>query len=245
MPSIDQDPVKQQVAAHWNRRAPGFDTDFGHSIRTNAERAAWDRILDLVVGGGRGSLDALDVGCGTGFLSLELARRGHRVTGVDFAPQMLAEARRKAASEQSLAVRFEEGDAEALQFSDASFDLVITRHVLWTLPHPEAAIDEWIRVLRPGGRLAVIDSQFDPSVLEPSPQNARSSTEYAAIGDRLPFLGGRPQQEIEALLRAHGLADVAGDPVPDLVAAQAQRMAEEGLEPRVRRRYIVWGDKPR
>jgi ubiquinone/menaquinone biosynthesis C-methylase UbiE len=244
MASTKTDEVKQQVAAHWNRRAAGFDSDFGHSIRTEAERAAWDRIVGLAVGG-RAPLDALDVGCGTGFLSLELAGRGHRVTGVDFAPQMLAEARRKAASEQSVAVRFEEGDAEALQFSDVSFDLVITRHVLWTLPHPEAAIDEWMRVLRPGGRLAVIDSQFDPSVLEPSPQNARSSTEYAAIGDRLPFLGGRPQQEIEALLRAHGFVDVAGDPVPDLVAAQAQRMAEEGLEPRVRRRYIVWGEKPR
>ena len=135
----ETDEVKQQVAAHWNRRAAGFDSDFGHSIRTEAERAAWDRIVGLAVGG-RAPLDALDVGCGTGFLSLELAGRGHRVTGVDFAPQMLAEARRKAASEQSLTVRFEEGDAEALQFSDASFDLVITRHVLWTLPHPEAAI---------------------------------------------------------------------------------------------------------
>ena len=237
------DQVKQQVAAHWNRRAAGFDSDFGHSIRTAAERAAWDRILALVAGG-HGALDALDVGCGTGFLSLELVGRGHRVTGIDFAPQMLAEARRKAAA-QGLAVRFEAGDAEQLGFAEASFDLVITRHVLWTLPHPEAAIDEWIRVLRPGGRLAVIDSQFDPSVLEKSPQNARSSAEYAGIGDQLPFLGGRPQGEIEALLRAHGLVDVAGDPVQDLVAAQTERMAEEGLEVRVRRRYIVWGDKPR
>src|SRR5438874_6307400 len=237
------DEVKQQVAAHWNRRAAGFDSDFGHSIRTAAERTAWDRILDLVVGG-RDSLDALDVGCGTGFLSLELAGRGHCVRGIDFAPQMLAEARRKAAG-QGVAVRFEEGDAEQLPFPAASFDLIMTRHVLWTLPHPEQAIDEWIRVLRPGGRLAVMDSQFDASVLEPSPQNARSSTEYATISDRLPFLGGRPQSEIEALLRAHGLVDVAGDPVPDLVQAQAERMAEEGLEVRVRRRYIVWGDKPR
>jgi len=153
MPSIDQDPVKQQVAAHWNRRASGFDADFGHSIRTAAERAAWDRILDLVVGG-RGTLDALDVGCGTGFLSLELARRGHRVTGIDFAPQMLAEARKKAAA-QGVAVRFEEGDAEQLPFAEGSFDLVMTRHVLWTLPHPEAAIDEWIRVLRPAGLVLV------------------------------------------------------------------------------------------
>jgi ubiquinone/menaquinone biosynthesis C-methylase UbiE len=241
MASTNTDEVKQQVAAHWNRRAAGFDSDFGHSIRTAAERAAWDRILDLVVAG-RGTLDALDVGCGTGFLSLELAGRGHRVTGLDFAPQMLAEARKKAAA-QRVAVRFEEGDAEQLPFAAASFDLVMTRHVLWTLPHPEQAVDEWIRMLRPGGRLAAMDSQFDPSVLERSPQNARSSTEYAGIGDRLPFLGGRPQSEIEALFRAHGLVDVAGDPVPDLVQAQAERMAEEGLEVRVRRRYLVWGNK--
>src|SRR4029077_14797347 len=125
MPQTDD--VKEQVAAHWTRRAPGFDADVGHSIRTAAERAAWERILDLVVGG-RGSLDALDVGCGTGVLSLELAGRGHRVTGVDFAPQMLAEARKKAAA-QGRAVRFEEGDAEQLRFAGGSFDLVMTRHV--------------------------------------------------------------------------------------------------------------------
>src|ERR1700675_2313682 len=104
MPPIANDEVKQQVAAHWGRRAAGFDADFGHSIRTDAERAAWDRILDLVVGG-RGALDALDAGCGTGFLSLELAGRGHRVTGIDFAPAMLAEAKKKAA-ERGLSVRF-------------------------------------------------------------------------------------------------------------------------------------------
>jgi SAM-dependent methyltransferase len=145
--SGEPDVVKQQVAAHWDRRAPGFDTDFGHSIRTAGERAAWDRILDLVVPA-RGKLDALDVGCGTGFLTFELAARGHRVTGIDFAPAMIAEARRKAA-ERSVAVRLEEGDAEQLQFAAARFDLVISRHLLWTLPHPEAAIDEWIRVPKP------------------------------------------------------------------------------------------------
>ena len=95
MSMTQSDPVKQQVAAHWDRRAAHFDEDFGHSIRTADERAAWDRILDLVVPGG-GPRDALDAGCGTGFLSLELAARGHRVTGIDFAPAMLAAARGKA-----------------------------------------------------------------------------------------------------------------------------------------------------
>jgi len=237
------DVVKQQVAAHWDRRAPSFDEDFGHSIRTPAERAAWDRILDLVLAG-RGRLDALDAGCGTGFLTFELATRGHRVTGVDFAPAMIAEARRKAA-ERGVSVRLEEADAEQLPFAPGSFDLAISRHVLWTLPHPEAAIDEWVRVLRPGGRLVVVDSQLDPSAALPSQENARTSQEYAAVGDQLPFLGGRSREEIETLLKAHGLVNVGSDPLLDLVAAQAQRMVEEGQEQRTRWRYVVWGQTGR
>jgi ubiquinone/menaquinone biosynthesis C-methylase UbiE len=246
MSSLHHDPVKAQVARHWDRRAAHFDEDFGHSIRTPAEHRAWDRIFALALPAA-GPLDALDVGCGTGFLSLELAARGHRVTGIDFAPAMLDRARHKA-GERGLGVRFETADAEQLPFAPASFDLVISRHVLWTLPHPEAAIDEWIRMLRPGGRLVVIDgSVLDGSDRVPahpgSQENARTSPEYQAIGERLPFLGGRPPKEIEALLRAHGLAGVASDPVADLVEAQVQRAIEEGHEPHRRHRYVAWGDK--
>ena len=237
------DAVKQQVAAHWNRRALSFDEDFGHSIRTPAERAAWDRILDLVLAG-RSALDALDAGCGTGFLTFELVARGHRVIGVDFAPAMIAEARRKAA-ECAVRVRLEEADAEQLPFAPGSFDLAISRHLLWTLPHPEAAIDEWIRVLLPGGRLVIVDGQFDAAALTPPPGSARASEEYAAVGDQLPFLGGRPREEIEALLKAHGLVKVGSDPLLDLVEAQAQRMVDEGRERRTHRRYVVWGDVAR
>jgi ubiquinone/menaquinone biosynthesis C-methylase UbiE len=247
MSTLSADPVKAQVAAHWDRRAAHFDEDFGHSIRTAAEHAAWDRIFALVLPG-EGALDALDVGCGTGFLSLELAGRGHRVTGIDFAPAMLDRARLKAV-ERGLDVRFEPGDAEALRFAGASFDVVISRHVLWTLPHPEAAIDEWVRVLRPGGRLVVVDgaaldgSDRHPAAQPKGQENARTSPEYAAIGDQLPFLGGRPREEIEGVLRAHRLARVASDPLADLVEAQVQRMIEERLEPHRRHRYVAWGDK--
>ena len=234
------DVVKQQVAAHWDRRAPTFDDDFGHSIRTPAERTAWDRILDLVLRE-RTPGDALDVGCGTGFLSFELAARGYRVTGIDFAPSMLAEARRKAA-ERAVAIRFEHGDAEQLAFPSQSFDLVITRHVLWTLPHPDLAIDEWIRVLQPGGRLVIVDSQADAASQLPATENARASQEYAAVGDQLPLLNGRSREQIVTMVEAHGLTTVGSDPLLDLVAAQEQRMVEEGRERRTRRRFVVWGD---
>src|SRR6202035_1616812 len=140
----------------------------------------------------------LDIGCGTGFLSLELAGRGHRVTGIDFAPAMLALAKQKAA-QAGADIRFDEGDAEALPYPPGRFDLVVTRHVLWTLPHPEAALDEWMRVLRPGGRLAVIAGQSLVAPGGEQPYSARRSAESAPIGDQLPFLTGKPQEEIEAL----------------------------------------------
>jgi ubiquinone/menaquinone biosynthesis C-methylase UbiE len=237
------DIVKQQVAAHWGKRAAHFDADFGHSIRTPEERSAWDRVFALALAGREG-LDALDIGCGTGFLSLELASRGHRVTGIDFAPAMLTLAKRKAA-EAGADIRFEEADAEALPFPPLAFDLVMTRHVLWTLPHPEAAIDEWIRILRPGGRLAVIDGRSLVKPGEEQAASARRSTEYAPIGDRLPFLMGKPQEEIEALFRAHGLVEVGGDPLADVILAQNQRAVAEGEELRPRQRYVVWGNKAR
>jgi ubiquinone/menaquinone biosynthesis C-methylase UbiE len=235
-------PVKSAVAAHWNRRAPTFDSDFGHSIVTADERAAWDRIFGLI-SGGRSGLDALDVGCGTGFLSFELAARGHRATGIDFAAAMLNEARRKTAL-TNVSVRFEQGDAENLPFIARVFDLVVCRHVLWTLPHPEAAVAEWVRVLRPGGRLVVLDSQFDENVLISPNQNARASSEYAGLERQLPFLGGRPPADIEALFEANGLVEIGHDPLADLVEAHYRRMEAEGLPPRRRRRYAAWGNAP-
>lgn len=241
---LASDPVKQQVAAHWDRRAAGFDEDFGHSIGSEAERAAWDRILDLVLPPA-GPLDALDAGSGTGFLALELAARGHRVTGIDFAPSMVARAQEKAAA-LGLPARFDQGDAENLPYPDGSFDLVISRHVLWTLPHPEQALDEWRRVLRPGGRLVVIDgARYGEATAPPQRENARNSPEYAAISDRLPFFGGRPREEIETRLRARGLEKVSSDTLEDLVAAQAARLSEAGMPVQRRIRYAVWGDRPR
>jgi hypothetical protein len=83
-----------------------------------------------------------------------------------------------------------------------------------------------------------------------APCRSRSTTlagspEYAVIGDRLPFVGGWPREEVEKLFAAYQLVNVASDPFLELVSAEERRMEEEGLERRVRRRYAVWGDVPR
>ena len=97
------------------------------------------------------------------------------------------------------------------------------------------------REYRPGPN----PSQTERAALPETPRNARTSPEYAAITDRLPFPGGWPREEVEKLLAAHQLVNIASDPFLDLVAAEEQRMEEEGLERRIRRRYAVWGDVPR
>ena len=68
---------------------------------------------------------------------------------------------------------------------------------------------------------------------------------HATIGDHLPFLSGRSREQIAALLAAHGLIGIASDPLLDLVAAQEQRMVDEGRERRTHRRYVVWGEVAR
>jgi ubiquinone/menaquinone biosynthesis C-methylase UbiE len=195
--------VKDLVRQHWNRRAADFDLEASHGLLTDAQAHAWRRLISDLAGAG--PLDVLDIGCGTGFLSLLFAAEGHRVTGVDMAPTMLARARDKA-KEQGLDIRFVEADAETLDLAAASQDLIVERHVIWTLPHPETALDTWRRLLRPRGRLMMIEGYWGP---------AERPDEYNRIYDRLPLFGGRPEAEMAALVRAHGFASVGVKPLMD------------------------------
>ena len=96
----------------------------------------------------------LDVACGTGNTAIPAARAGADVTGVDIAPNLLEQARTRAASE-GLSIRFEEGDAESLPYPDAAFDAVITMFGAMFAPRPERTASELVRVCKPGGRIAM------------------------------------------------------------------------------------------
>jgi ubiquinone/menaquinone biosynthesis C-methylase UbiE len=119
-------------------------------------RSAWaDLLLPLVPA----RSEVLDVGCGTGSLAVLLAGAGHRVSGVDSSAAMLAAARTKAAA-AGLAVGFVHGDAGDPPFPPASVDVVLCRHVLWALDDPAAALGAWVRLLRPGGRLVLVEGRW-------------------------------------------------------------------------------------
>ena len=95
----------------------------------------------------------LDVGCGTGVVALTAARLGAEVTGIDFTPELVAHARENA-SLMGLELVLQEGDAEALAFADATFDVVVSQFAHMFAPRPEVAIKEMLRVLKPGGTIA-------------------------------------------------------------------------------------------
>jgi 2-polyprenyl-3-methyl-5-hydroxy-6-metoxy-1,4-benzoquinol methylase len=96
----------------------------------------------------------LDIACGTGNTALPLARAGAIVTGVDIATNLLEQARERAAAE-GLNITFDEGDAEALPYADASFDAVTTMFGAMFAPRPALVASECARVLKPGGLLAM------------------------------------------------------------------------------------------
>ncbi len=128
---------------------------------------------------------ALDACCGTGDLAFELARRvgpGGTVIGSDFSERMLDLAREKADTRGS-PVRFEWGDALDLSYDDASFDAVTVGFGIRNLADPEAGIGELARVLRPGGRLVILEIT--------QPRRPPLSTFFGLWFDRLvPLLGG-------------------------------------------------------
>ncbi|MFJ9177503.1 class I SAM-dependent methyltransferase [Streptomyces sp. NPDC102360] len=136
----------------WDSMAGEFDEEPDHGLRDPEVRAAWGERL-----GGwlpeRGC-DVADIGCGTGSLSLLASERGHRVTGVDNAPGMLELARRKLAGRDA---EFLLGDAAEPPVRQGAYDVVLARHVLWMLPDVAAVLGRWVSLLRPGGRLVLVE----------------------------------------------------------------------------------------
>ncbi|MFK4103684.1 class I SAM-dependent methyltransferase [Streptomyces sp. NPDC019531] len=136
----------------WDVEAASFDEEPDHGLRDPEVRRAWDDRL-------RGWLperasDVLDLGCGTGSLSLLAAEQGHRVTGVDLSPVMVGLARAKLAGRDSV---FLVGDAAAPPVGEQRFDVVLGRHVLWALPDPGRVLRRWWGLLRPGGRVVLVE----------------------------------------------------------------------------------------
>jgi 2-polyprenyl-3-methyl-5-hydroxy-6-metoxy-1,4-benzoquinol methylase len=148
---------REAARDQWDRAAATFDDEPDHGLREPRVRAAWTARL-------RGWLPAapatiLDLGCGTGSLSVVMAELGYTVSGLDLSPAMIARARAKA-SAAGRKIAFQVMDAAAPSLAPALFDGLVCRHLLWALPRPAEVLARWAALLRPGGRLVLVEGRW-------------------------------------------------------------------------------------
>jgi ubiquinone/menaquinone biosynthesis C-methylase UbiE len=206
--------VKSDIRTFWSAHAHLPDMPQAHTLTGSRERAALRALLSRMLGTARGG-DVLDLGAGTGEVTELIAELGARVTAIDLSEAMLARARARLALRD---VRLSLGDAEHLAEPDGSYDAVVCHNLVWTLTEPDLGFAEWRRVLRPGGRLVIIDGDWvgfatfgetrqrladawerlTGRIVSPSSGDA-----LARITAQLPFRGGlRPGQLVPLLAMA-------------------------------------------
>jgi SAM-dependent methyltransferase len=190
----------------------------------------------------------LDVGCGTGVVAVTAACAGARVSGLDLTPALLERARENAAV-AGVDVAFTEGDAEALPYDDAAFDVVLSQFGHMFAPRPEVAVAEMLRVLEPGGRLAF--STWPPELF-----TGRMFELVARFMPPLPA-GATPPSPPPAWGDPSVVRERLGDAVEDLVferdtlitpalsVAHARRVFETTLGPVVKIMAVLANDPAR
>jgi SAM-dependent methyltransferase len=204
--------VPDEIREFWDEDAATYDKSPAHYPQRPQEQAAWAATLRHLLPAPPAAV--LDMGAGTGFLSLLLAAQGYQVTAADFSPGMLARLRAKAA-DRGLAIRVAETDA--LHPPDGRFDAVVERHLVWTLPDPAAALAAWYAAA-PDGRLVLIEGTWDGRrtsvrnqfrarartladlVRHPEPHHPNSYTEE--MNAALPYNGGLTPDEAVRLVEA-------------------------------------------
>ena len=224
--------VQDRITTFWTAVSQYYDSDPSNVPRLeSAEYIAWIRAIEQLLP--PQPSDVLDAGTGTGFVALIASQLGHRVTGLDLSTAMLAEARIRAERCAANAL-FMSGDAVAPPLDEESLDAIICRHLLWTLREPQVALVNWHRLLRPKGRVVVIDG-FWSAQAKPEERSDFFERYYTAqTREALPAMHWDRVEQVADLLAMAGFSEVT---IGDL--DEVHRLAEN--PPSVQPWYVVTG----
>ena len=242
--------IRDDIRDYWSDRAATFDDDPGHKITEGAERAAWKALFTRHLGPAEGRA-LLDLASGTGEIALLCRDLGFRVTGLDWSEAMLDRAWAKAGE----TVDFVQADAERTTLPGESQDVVVTRHLVWTLVDPVAAFAEWFRVLRPGGTLLIVDGDFVRRPLVSrllarlfgaAKRSGEMASRHADILARVHFSDGARAGAVADLLKRSGFTNIQIDTrLGAIHRAQRQSLGfRKSLLRRFDHRYAISAQKP-
>lgn len=179
----EADTIKETVTSYWRKRTDGFD----HLRRMELESDKADLWLKEIEGmidhPHPSRIHILDTGCGSGFFEVLFAKQGYHITGIDLTDEMVNHAKSTIQdAEVSDLAQVKQMDAEKLEFTDETFDVVLSRNLTWTLPHPIDAYKEWYRVLKKGGILLNFDAEYAKDAHNPSMHHNEA---HAGLGHEL------------------------------------------------------------
>jgi len=147
--------LNEEIKEYWEGEAAVYSRGIQEELGSKL-RQAWKELI-LTYAPQKKALKILDAGCGPGFFPIILGEEGHEVTGIDITENMILEAKENVKANRQKAELFTM-DCQKLEFPDNTFDLVISRNITWTLGNPQKAYQEWMRVLKPGGRILISDA---------------------------------------------------------------------------------------
>ena len=146
----------EEIGDYWTQRSEGFSDHMLEHMEEDMKGLYVRRIKEY---SDTRKMKVLDIGTGPGLFPIILGKDGHDVTAIDYSDGMLEMARRNCL-DAGVSPALLKMDAQHLGFEDETFDLIVSRKVLWNLPDPEGAYKEWLRVLKPEGRMILFDANW-------------------------------------------------------------------------------------
>lgn len=235
--------LQDNINQYWDTYAGAYEANQRDQLRHPAVHRAWADVWSAALPAPPATV--LDVGTGSGHVSVLLASLGHQVTGIDLAEAMLDEARRRTESMPTPPTLMV-GDAVDPPFPPGTFDAVTSRYVLWTLCEPQVALANRGALLRPGGTFAAVDSTWFPDGIrtnDPDQLSTRQADFQNLYDDRvlatLPLAQSRSIEDTADLVRAAGFRNVAVTELRTILDLDRELGVSPGHELRVQ--FLITG----